>query len=182
MAIKNTSTHYNKLSIILHWLMLLVLIAVYASIELRVLFDKGTETRDLFKMWHFMLGLSVLLLVTIRLFIRLKSGSKPLITPSPAKWQTMAASITHIALYAFMFAMPLAGWFMLSLFDAPIPFYGFELPALAAKNTDLVKQIKYLHETTGVLGYYLIALHASAALLHHYIIKDNTLKRILFKK
>jgi len=49
MNFKNTDTHYNTLSIALHWLMFILIVTVYGSIELRELFDKGTETRDAFK-------------------------------------------------------------------------------------------------------------------------------------
>ena len=57
---------YSTASIILHWLMLLLLVAVYAAIEFREVFPKGSEPREAFKMWHFMLGLSVLGLVWLR--------------------------------------------------------------------------------------------------------------------
>ena len=48
---------YSTASIILHWLMLLLLVAVYAAIEFREVFPKGSEPREAFKMWHFMLGM-----------------------------------------------------------------------------------------------------------------------------
>ncbi|MBH0063050.1 cytochrome b [Pseudoalteromonas sp. NZS71] len=182
MNLKNTTDHYNKLSIALHWLMLLLMIAVYACIELRVFFDKGTDTREAFKMWHFMLGLSVLFIVCIRLVVRFKSGPKPLITPTPPNWQETVAKIMHLGLYVLMLAMPIAGWLILSFAGKPIPFFGLELPALVAKNSDLAKQIKEIHETAGVVGYYLIGLHAAAALFHHYVVGDNTFKRMLFEK
>jgi len=61
----------------------------------------------------------------------------------------------------------------------PVPFFGLELPPLASENKDLAKTIKEIHETVGEVGYYLIGLHAAAALFHHYILADNTLKRML---
>jgi len=78
-----------------------------------------------------------------------------------------------------MIGMPVLGWFILSAAGKPIPFFGLELPALVAKNKELASSLKELHETIGVLGYYLIGIHAIAALFHHYILKDNTLTRIL---
>ena len=39
--------------------------------------------------------------------------------------------------------------------------------------------IKEVHETGGTVGYFLIALQASAALFHHYFVRDNTLRRML---
>ena len=182
MNFKNTDTHYNTLSVALHWLMFILIVAVYGCIELRELFDKGTETRDAFKMWHFMLGLSVLALVSVRIVARLVGGAAPAIQPEPAKWQNKLATFVHIALYVFMFAMPIAGWLILSLAGKPIPFFGLELPALAAQNFELAKSIKEIHETAGEVGYYVIGLHAAAALFHHYVLADNTVSRMRLPK
>lgn len=182
MNFKNTTTHYNTLSVALHWLMFILIVTVYGSIELRELFDKGTETRDAFKMWHFMLGLSVLALLSVRVVARLVGGAAPAIQPEPAKWQNKLATFVHIALYVFMFAMPIAGWLILSLAGKPIPFFGLELPALTAQNFELAKSIKEIHETAGEVGYYVIGLHAAAALFHHYVLADNTVSRMRLPK
>jgi cytochrome b561 len=75
--------------------------------------------------------------------------------------------------------MPVLGWLVLSASGKPIPFFGVELPALLAQNKDLASQLKEVHETMGTIGYFLIGLHAVAALFHHYIVRDNTLVRML---
>ena len=64
-----TQTRYNKLAIYLHWLILFLLIAVYATIEFREIFPKGSDPRKAMKMWHFMLGLSVFFLVILQIYI-----------------------------------------------------------------------------------------------------------------
>lgn len=48
-----------------------------------------------------------------------------------------------------------------------------------AENKALGKELKEIHEVVGTLGYYLIGLHALAALYHHYVKRDNTLVRML---
>jgi cytochrome b561 len=169
---------YNKISISLHWLMLFLLIAVYATIELREIFPKGSDPRKAMKMWHFMLGLSVLVFALTRLVVRLKT-TRPEIIPTPAKWQELVAKVMHIALYALMICMPIAGWMILSGEGASIPFFGLELPPLIAKNKDLAEFIEEIHVTAGKTGYFLIGLHALAGLYHHYVLKDNTVKRML---
>src|SRR3546814_10139906 len=73
-----------------------------------------------------MLGLAVLALIVIRLMARLASRQPP-ITPEPPVWQALLASTTHFALYAFMVAMPDAGWVLLSASGKTIPFFGLEL-------------------------------------------------------
>lgn len=172
------SHRYSSLSISLHWVMLLLIAAVYACMELREFYPKGSDFREGLKTWHFMLGLTVFVLVAIRIIARLMSAA-PRITPEPAAWQTMSAKATHLALYAFMIAMPIAGWLILSASGKVIPFYGLELPALVAPNKALAGQIKEVHETVGTIGYFVIGLHAVAALFHHYIVKDDTLRRMM---
>lgn len=178
MQWKNTSQRYGTLAMGLHWLMLLLLLAVYASINLRELFPAGSELRVAFKAAHFMLGLSVLLLVSLRLYARL-SAPTPGILPALAAWQRRSSALVHWALYALMFCMPVLGWLLLSAGGKPIPFFGLELPALMAKNKALAGTLKYFHETIGTAGYFLIAAHAAAGLYHHYIQRDNTLARML---
>jgi superoxide oxidase len=168
---------YSSLTISLHWLMLALLAAVYACIELRVLWPKGSDPRELIKTWHFMLGLSVFALVWVRIAARLSGGTPP-IEPAPPAWQNLLAKGVHVALYALMIVMPIGGWLILSASGKPIPFFGLELPALVAPDKALAEQIKEIHETGGVVGYWLIGLHAAASLFHHYIKRDNTLLRM----
>ncbi len=175
---KNTEQRYGKLSIALHWLMLLLIAAVYACIELKGNFPKGSEPRELLKQWHFMLGLSVFALVWLRLLARVIAPT-PKIVPAIPAWQAIPAKLMHVALYALMIGAPLAGWLILSAAGKPIPFFGFELPPLIEQNQALAGQIKEWHETAGTAGYWLIGLHAAAGLLHHYVLRDNTLTRIL---
>ncbi|MDP3976650.1 MAG: cytochrome b [Pseudomonas sp.] len=175
---KNTTERYGSLTIGIHWLMLLLFVAVYAFIELRELYPKGSDPREAMKTWHFMLGMLVFVLVWPRLVARF-SGSTPVIRPEPAGWMQLAAKLGHLALYALMVVMPLLGWLTLSASGKPIPFFGLELPALIGENKDLAKQIKEVHETIGTLGYYLIGLHVLAALYHQHIKHDNTIARML---
>ena len=173
-----TTARYNRLSIALHWFMVLLLVAVYSCIELRELFPKGSDPREALKTWHFMLGLSVLVFVMPRLGARF-AAAPPGITPPPARWTQLSAGVLHFALYLLMIGMPLSGWLILSAAGKPIPFFGFELPALVAESKDLSKAIEEWHETGGDAGYFLAGLHAAAALYHHFIVRDNTLVRML---
>lgn len=178
MNLKNSTLRYGSLSIGIHWLVLLLFVAVYGTIELRELFEKGSDPREALKTWHFMLGMLVFVLVWLRLAARL-SGPAPAISPEPPKLQQRSAALLHLALYLLMIGMPLTGWLMLSAAGKPIPFFGLELPALIGENKALAKQIKEVHELVGTTGYYLIGLHAAAALYHHYLRHDNTLTRML---
>lgn len=178
MTLLSTKQRYGSLSIGLHWLMVILLIAVYACIELREFYPKGSDPREALKAWHFMLGLCVFGLTALWLAVRLGSATPDIVPPPPA-WQRSLASLVHGLLYLFMLAMPLAGWLTLSAAGKPIPFFGLELPALIGKDEELAKSLKEIHATVGEAGYWLIGLHAAAALFHHYFLHDNTLLRML---
>ena len=175
---QSSATRYGSLSIVLHWLMLFLIVAVYAAMELKGIFPRGSEPREMMKTWHFMLGLSVLVLAVLRLVVNLLNAA-PAIVPEPPKMQQLVAKLMHLALYALMIGLPLAGWLILSAAGKPIPFFGLQLPALIGQNIDTAKQIKEIHETVASLGYFLIGIHAAAALYHHYKVRDNTLLRMM---
>lgn len=173
-----TSERYGRLSIVIHWLTLALLIAVYACIELRELYPRGSDPREALKTWHFMLGLSVFVLVWLRFAARMLGTTPPIVPPAP-KWQTLIAQTVEFALYALMVVLPILGWITLSAEGEPIPFFGLQLPALVAENRQLAERTEELHVTLATAGYFLIGLHAAAALFHHYVQHDNTLTRML---
>jgi cytochrome b561 len=72
--------------------------------------------------------------------------------------------------------LPILGWLTLSAGGKAIP---FALPALVAENKDMATWYKEVHGWLGDMFYIVIALHAGAALFHHYGVKDNTLTRML---
>lgn len=178
-AIARSSTdRYSAASIALHWIMLLLLAAVYAAMELREYYPRGSDPRETLKSLHYMLGLTVLLFVAIRIYARATRRAPPIVPPL-RNWQRAAAGVTHLALYALMIAMPIAGWVILSAEGTPVPFWGLTLPPLVAESKALAHQVEEVHETIGKIGYFLIGIHAAAALLHHYVVRDNTLLRMI---
>lgn len=172
------SERYGRVSIALHWVTLALLIAVYACIELREFYPRGSDPREALKTWHFMLGLSVFVLVWVRFAARVMGKTPPIVPPVP-KWQAAVALVVEFALYALMVVLPILGWITLSAEGDAIPFFGLQLPALVAQNEQLAERTEELHETLATAGYFLIAMHAAAALFHHYVQHDNTLKRML---
>jgi cytochrome b561 len=173
----NTGNRYGTWSIGMHWLMLALLIGVYACIELRGFFPKGSDIREALKVWHFMLGLGVFGLVFVRLVIRVATPP-PRMAQIPA-WQRRLAGVMHLLLYAFLVLMPMLGWLLLSAAGKPIPFFGLELPPLVGPDKAFAGTVKEIHETIGTIGYYLVGIHAVAALYHHYVMHDDTLLRML---
>lgn len=166
---------YSRLSIGLHWLMLGLLAAVYAAILLREAYPRGSDIREALKALHFSLGLTVFLLVGVRIVARLARRR----AVEAKGWADRAAGAMHLALYGFLVAMPLMGWMILSAEGDPVRLFGLGLPALTAPNPALAERIEGVHEAVGTVGYVLVGIHAAAALVHHYWLKDDTLRRML---
>jgi cytochrome b561 len=97
----------------------------------------------------------------------------------PSAWLRFLASAMYVALYTFLIVMPLLGWLALSAEGKVIPLFGFELPPLIGPDEALGGKLEDIHETIGTVGYYLVGLHAAAALFHHYFMRDDTLARML---
>jgi cytochrome b561 len=180
MKWRNSNTHYGALPVALHWLMLLLLVAVFASMELRGYFPKGSVTREAMKSWHYTLGLSVLVLALLRLVLS-ATAKAPAIAPPPARTVLVTARLMKMALYGFMLGMPLLGWAIRSAAGADIVLFGLQLPPLIGASESLVESLEELHEAGATIGYVLIGLHAAAALYHHYVVRDDTLRRMLPK-
>lgn len=168
---------YAKLSMTLHWLMLVLFVGVYACIELKSFVPKTNGLRSLLLGMHGVFGITIFVLVWIRLLGRIKPA--PSILPPLPLWQKVLSRVVHLALYALMIATPLLAWLMLSASGKPIPYFGIFLPSPLTLDPELARQLKSWHEWVGNLGYWLIGLHAIAALFHHYVLGDNTLLRML---
>ena len=162
----------------LHWLTLLLIAAVYALMEFKGIYPKGSAGREAMAQWHFTLGMTVLAVTAVRLLVRLGSRRPPIVPPSP-RWQELLAGAVTVLLYGLMIALPVLGWLAVSAYGEHVSFWGLTLPSPLAVDKTLAHDIKEVHETLAEAGYWLIGLHAAAALFHHYLLHDNTLVRML---
>lgn len=172
------NTRYQPLSIALHWLTLVLMVAVYAAIELHESLPRGNPLRGTAEDWHVYLGLTLLPIVLYRLFVILRSDI-PAITPPPPPWQMLVTKLMKIYLYVLLIGAPLAGWLLLSAEGQDIKLIFIPLPPIAPASEGLAEFAGEAHELLGESGYVFITLHALAALYHHYMVKDNTLRRML---
>jgi len=178
MSYLNTEQRYGTLSIALHWLMFVLMAAVFATVELHDNYPKGDPMRGLLMVWHFQLGLTILILVVVRLVAKVMAPA-PLITPAITRVQYLGAKALHLALYLIMIAMPVLGYAGRMLAGKAVYFFGIGLPMFLSVNEDLAENVFDIHGLIGNTAYFLIGAHALAALYHHYVQKDNTFTRML---
>lgn len=162
----------------LHWLVLLMIVITYAAMELKGFAAKGTTPRELLTLLHYTAGVSVLVLMVVRIGVKLRHRD-PDIVPQPPRWQTAASKAVHGLLYLMFLSLPLLGILSLYFGQVEWSFLGLNMPVAAAQDTSLQHTLKSVHELIANAGYFLVGLHAAAALFHHYIVRDNTLERML---
>lgn len=164
----------------LHWLTALLILAAYLAIEQRGLFARGTPARAAMVQSHFWLGLCVFAFALWRVALRVRHRVPAVSPPLPA-WQAVPAGLLHLALYAFLLIMPVLG--LLTVWAdgkaVQVPLTAFTLPALIAPDPALAERLEDLHGSIGEFFYWVIGLHVLAALYHHYVRRDDTLRRML---
>ncbi len=171
-----TTHKYNAGARALHWLIALLIIMNLASGLLHEPLEKVVELMPV----HKAIGMSVLVLSLVRLGWRM-AWTAPAYPASMTGLEVLAAKLVHLALYVFMIAMPLTGWIMSSAGKWPLSWFGlFDLPKLPVTKDSALAGIA--HEGHELGGYLLLALvlgHVLAALRHHYLLKDDILRRML---
>lgn len=172
------NTHYTAVAKSLHWLMALFILGMLAlgfyMTDLPLSPDKLQ-----YYAWHKWAGVSVFILVWIRLAWRLMFPP-PALQEGLSSAVRLAAHAGHWALYALMVVIPLTGWLMSSAKGFQTVWFGvLPLPDLLAKDKALGDQLAQLHWALNVGLLLLISGHAGAALWHHFVHKDDTLRRML---
>ncbi|GGP26291.1 cytochrome b [Silvimonas amylolytica] len=171
-------TRYDGFHIALHWLIAALIVAAFG---LALYIDELPLSPLKFRLYsyHKWMGISVLILVAVRLLWRHAKGV-PAPLPNQPRWQVVVANATHHTLYLLMFVLPLAGWAMSSAKGIPVVLFGvLPLPDWVPVDHDLGEILETAHKTLAWILAALVAMHAAAAIKHHVIDKDDTLRRML---
>lgn len=179
MSLKNTIDRWGGVSKTLHWLIAILILAL-GIVGLTM--GEFPKTPKYFWIYtaHKSIGITVLVLVALRLLWRLYAGA-PEAVPGTPSWQERIASATHWLLYVLMFAIPLSGW----LYDSasglrPFNLFGLlPMPKLVAPSEQASQVSHAIHEYGFWVLILLVLAHAGAALYHHVFQRDATLARML---
>ncbi|MFT4177933.1 MAG: cytochrome b [Thermomonas sp.] len=177
--LKNSRDQWGSVSKCLHWLIVLL---IFGLAVVGLTMGELPRTPKYFWVYtaHKSMGITVLVLMLLRLGWRLYAGAPAPVAGTP-RWQHAVASVTHWALYLVALLVPLSGW----MYDSasglrPFRWFGlFDVPKLVAPNEQLAENAHAAHEQLFWLLVLLVAAHAGAALYHHMFQRDHTLKRML---
>lgn len=177
MQLKNTATKYGLIAKLLHWLVAILIIGAwivgYYAADLP---NDNPQKFELFDL-HKSVGMVILMLVIIRLSWRMYGGAPGFANMNPLL--VFAAKTVHYLLYICMFVQPLSGWALSSSAGYNPTLFGlFSFPALVPKDKSMVETYVDIHEFVAWSLLVLFALHVGAAIFHHFVLKDNTLRRM----
>ncbi len=171
------ASRYTRTAITLHW--------AIAGLILAGLFMGWTMTdMDITPLrlrvfnYHKWVGITVLALALYRLCWRMWHRAPPL--PEMPHWQQLAARLSHGLLYVLMLAVPLAGWIYSNATGFPVVYLGkLPLPNLVERDKELAAIWVQIHGKLALTLAVLVGLHVLAALQHHFIARDETMRRML---
>jgi len=179
MQLRNSTDSYGVVFRSLHWFtVVLVVVAWVLGVGDDVLPKGAARSAGLFV--HITAGLTILVALALRLLWRAVDPPPP---PEPTIfgiWADHASRLGHYALYALLIAVPIVGVVLQFARGDPLPLFGlFEVHSPWAANRVFARSVKEVHEVLANALVVLAALHAVAALIHHWVLRDRTLIRML---
>lgn len=163
------TARYSRVMITLHWTTVVLVVTAYFLSE-----NKHAVLAHP-PLLHFAFGLGVLLLVLPRLIGRVLGGAPPL---EDRGLLGHAAKAGHLVLYVMLVAVPISGWYTASRMGVRISVFGITVPPLTRTVSGGAGWIGIVHQYGGNLLLILAGLHATMALWHHFLRRDNTLRRM----
>ncbi len=178
MALRNTTARWGSIAQSLHWIIVALVITQFVLASIAGDLPLGLQKLAMLAR-HKSVGITILALVVIRVIWRW-SNPTPALPDTLKPYERMLARVTHVGLYALLFAMPITGWLMSSARNFPVSWWGLvQLPDFVKPDKALYE---LMHDIHGLLAWILLAtalLHAAAALKHHFVLKDDVLRRML---
>lgn len=178
MAFKNSNKQYGSIAKFFHWT---IFFLVIVQIPIGFFWQFTGDFKAMVINWHKCLGLFILILVFLRLLWALYNPKPVLSHTMPS--EKMIERLVHGSLYVCLFLLPLSGWIVTTAIDKPPRLLGYKLnlPGIPYNKT-LATTFLSLHLLLIGIFSGLLVLHILAALKHHFVNKDNILRRMLPNK
>jgi cytochrome b561 len=170
--------NYTPVAKGLHWLMAILIVGMLVLGIYMSDLPLSPQKLELYS-WHKWVGVTVFMLVWLRLAWRLTHRPPPLSsTLSPRmRW---AAHAGHALLYGLMVAIPLTGWLMSSAKGFQTVWFGvLPIPDVVERSRELGDLLQGVHKVLNVVLILTLVGHMVAAFWHQFVLKDGTLRRML---
>jgi cytochrome b561 len=171
-------SRYDRWTIALHWLSALLVITLFASAYVWNNLPRGMPLRKELQSLHISMGILFTVVFIVRLFWRSTGGRK--LAAMETGLQRILSKGMHHLLYLLLTAQVLLGYLLRWAQGEPFMFFGlFSIPSAFAPNKPLAEWFEWTHNYVAWTIIILAFGHAVAALTHHYLLRDDVLKRML---
>lgn len=179
MQYRNSATGYGIISQALHWLVVGLVILTWVLGTFDDVLPRG-GARAAGSFIHVSAGLAILAVVVARLMWRFLDPPPPLESTNLGVWLDRAGRLVHYALYGFLIAVTISGIVLQFARGDALPLFGLSTIASPwAADRAFAHSVKDVHELLAHALVILALLHAAAALVHHWVLRDRTLVRML---
>ncbi len=167
---------YDGVSIALHWATAALVFLQFGLAETWGFFPKAD--RDLLIIGHISFGLVLAAIIVLRIFWRLTFGRNSFETGQDLIGYI--AKMMHRALYVLIVAEVALGFLTRWTDNRPLSFFGLLIPSpLGTFSKAVGGFVDDIHDVNAWLIMILVGGHTLAALGHHYLLKDDVLRRML---
>lgn len=178
MQLKNDALRYGAIAQLFHWVIVALIITQFVLANQAHDLPLGPAKIATLAL-HKSVGMTVFGLAVLRLIWRWFNPIPDVPTSTP-RWQRVAAHISHWALYGLIMVTPLIGWLMSSARNFSVSWFGImTLPDLVKPNKASYEFFHEVHEALATALLIVALVHAAAALKHHFLDRDNVLRRML---
>lgn len=170
-------SQYNLIAKAIHWISALTIFALFTVGYWMVDLNYYSEWYKIAPHWHKSIGLILLILTIFRIVWKILTQTPEI---EGEDWEKVGAKLAHSIIYILLFSIFISGYMISTADGRGIDiFKWFTLPGFGSiieNQEDIAGQIHFF-AAYSLIG--LALVHAIAALKHHFINKDNTLKKML---
>jgi superoxide oxidase len=166
---------FDPLTITLHWTTLLIVLTLFGSGLLFGQVEERSWAPPLLQV-HRSLGLTIWTLTALRLLWRVTGARFPAFPASMTPLHQLGARLSEYGLYALLLIQPVTGLAQTIWRGRPFEVFASSIPPLVARDLALVGIFRTAHEIGAWCLFALAGLHAAAALVHHFILRDDVLE------
>jgi cytochrome b561 len=169
---------FDKATIWIHWTRLLLIVVMFGTAFARESASDG-DTAALLLTVHRSTGVLLWLVTLGRVMWKFSGGNAPALpfgTPAIQRW---AARITEYGMLSLLILQPITGFMQSIARGKPFALFGASFPSVMARDRDLTHLFAAIHEKSALILLALIAVHTLAALLHHFVLRDDVLRTML---
>jgi len=178
MQWKNDAQRYGAVAQLLHWSVVVLIVAQFVLAQIAARLPVSPAKISVLAQ-HKSFGITIMVLALARLLWRRVSPA-PILPPTMRGIARRAAQVSHTLLYMLLVVVPVLGWLMSSARSFSVSWFGvFVLPDLIEPSRPAYELLHAAHGAAATVLGALALLHVAAALKHHFIDRDDVLRRML---